>query len=749
MSVVEKNFTRADIETLAELLYEQAGGIAELLKRIRNYKSVPVLGMAVHNYYYVHKNVYDYSDLNATLGQAVLFLAGDSEKVSVAGENFVKILTCLAETGYLTDYTFCDKAFEGYSMALLVHAWMLVKENKRFAEICRDSQAAVIEDWFYTRAIYMFRDKDKALWETFRPYDNQEIGIGICVLLARLFEQRDPKLSKNFFAMIDERLNGWEKKNGNTDDTLFYTPIFTKSLMLHALYRPRPELLKLKNCRQTFEGILRQQPGNGICTTYNWTQHTSMPEMMAVGAYLFRDGRYKWMANRFLQERMEKRNRRIQFSSRNITEEAMDAAFTEERNAELQEVVVEELSRKDRYDHVWEGLTDNIFHLWLYWDDGLEPIRPAEPGGVLEKSAGQGRYPYDSAPILPDKIVLREGWGQDDMFVLLNLWGGQNSPSAKTVSHRYPGSNEIISLVCGEQFLVQNINQVTRDGLIRREELNAFNIKREGEWQSALKETYNSKIQFCEALETVEASKTTLYDYLSWTNERTALLIKGGYFVVFDQSYGAQAEEGGVRWHLQGDIIDRNEQSLKLRLLDSELSVLYPHDPCKNHVELTQNHRIIPIYQHHADYDLDLMAQSDRMGFVTLFCPSRGKTYSAAIQNVVCASQPAHPNALAVRVSGDSDDLIGTRLSMYRDEYDYGGIKTDAEAFVMQNYDREKLLTVFHANTIKLDLQDQVPAEINVQGLTDAETKIAGTALSIRFSEAQSGTIQILPMELT
>ncbi|MDR1636084.1 MAG: hypothetical protein LBR93_01975 [Treponema sp.] len=743
--MTERIYSRADIEALAERLYGEVGGKKRLLERIRNFKVVPALPGAIHNYYYVHKDVFDYGDLNALLGRGMCFLAGNRE----AGRDYVELLCALADTGYLIDYCFCDRAFDGYALALLVHSWITAKEDPAFAAVCGGRDQKTVEDWFYARACLMWRDHDDPAWKTYRPYDNQEIGIGACTVLAELFKDRDPVLAENFHALSDSRLAGWEKKNGNVDDTLFYTPVFCVSLWLYARYRDREDLLSLENCRATFENMLQQQPGNGIFTLYNWTQCGSIPGMMALGAHIFHDGRYKWMACRFLEERLERRNIRQQYACRNITRESPAAECDPENVKELEEVISEELGRQSRYDHVWEGLTDTVFHLWYFWDDSLIPERPRNYGQVLEKTAGQGRWPYDHEPVLPDKIVFRDGWNRSDMFMILNLWGGQNSPQDRTVSHRYPASNEIISLVRGEQFLVQNTDQVTRDAAIHRKDLNAFSLKRDGTWLDAPRsgerkfgvypalELYNAELRFFSSFPPAEASKSTLYDYYGWTNERTVLLRRGAYAAVFDMCFGPTEETGAVRWHIQGRPVWKNPGALELTLLDSALTVLFPRREHWFSIEECPNSRPVAVYQHHADLDLDLVSRGRRMGFNAVFCHEAAM--SACPVDVRCSGHTAFPSAMGLRLG---EDLVGTRLGQYRDDYDYDGVKTDADAFIY-NHTRGELI-FFGARLFRF----KPPHYRGIQAGGTLENPVTiqhqGEQILIRFETPQSGVIKLL-----
>jgi hypothetical protein len=745
--MIERIYSRADIEALAERLYQEVGGKTRLLERIRNFRVVPALPDAIHNYYYIHKDVFDYADFNALLARGVLFLAGNTG----AGRDYVELLCSLADIGYLIDYCFCDRAFDGYVLALLVHSWILVKDKPAFAQICDDEEKKIVENWFYARACLMWQDHDDLAWQTYRPYDNQEIGIGVCTVLAELFKDRDSALAENFHTLSDSRLLGWEKKNGNLDDTLFYTPVFCMSLWFYARYRGREDLLSLANCRATFENMLQQQPGNGIFTQYNWTQCGSVPGMMALGAYLFHDGRYKWMACRFLEERLEKRNIRQQYACRNITKESLMEEYGPEGKKESEEVVIEELSRQTRYDHVWEGLTDTIFYLWYFWDDSLIPERPRNHGKLLEKTAGQGRWPYDHEPILPEKIVFRDGWGCNDMFIIMNLLGGQNSPHDVTVSHRYPASNEIISLVCGEQFLVQNIDQVTRDVIVHRKDLNAFSLKRNGTWLDAARsgekkfgvypalELYNAELRFFSDFPSVGASKSTLYDYYGWTNERTVLFHKGNYVAVFDLCFGPTEETGGVRWHLQGEPVRRGPDSLELNLLGSGINVSYPHQEHWFSVEEKPNRRNIAVYQHHADLDLDLVSYGKRMGFATIFSYGRASNITIHPVEVSCSGHSAFPSALGLRAG---NDLIGTRLGQYWDDYDYGGFKTDAEAFIYKADERE--LTFFGGRLFRFEVPQYRGIQTNETMESPMILQYQGGQILMRFEKPQHGVVTFL-----
>ena len=751
-------YLKKDFIQLAQKIYYEAGRKEGIERRIENYRKEPKPLEDIHNYYYIYRDVYEYSDLNATLGLAVIFLEAQGAEAIEAGKDYVEIVASLAECGFLIEYVLCDAAFDGYAMGLYIHSWLEVKKHKDFEKICTREERETIERWFYQRGRYMWQDRDKNLWVSFRPYCNQDIGVGINALTAEVIKETDLELSEKLFQLADERLMGWEEKNGNPDDTVYYNPIFALSLYFYAKYRKREDLFQLENCKTTFESMLQQQPGTGMATNYNWTQCGTSPMMMALAAHLFQDGRYKWMAEKQLYERLHQRNERQKYTIRNISDDIIEEQYHGNGQEDIRGLVREEIKRtnSERYDHVWEGLTDTVFHLWFFWEDGLAAVKPEEGSNLLKKTAGNGRWSYEPEPILPEKVVLRDGWEDDSLFVLMNLWGDRNSPKSPTTAHRYPASNEILSIVFGEQFAVPNNDQVSRDWSIIRKDMNAFNLCREGKWLNPLHNQKapesdrpqtnwmtNAKLQFFECGEAVDASKSTLFDYFGWTSERTMILCKGKYLVVFDQAEGAVSETGGVWWHLQGDMTASSDvyQSLRLKLLGKTMNVLFPHKDTWCSVEIEENNKIVPVYQHHADLDVKLIQTGKKMGFITVFAPEKeGRQYHARPVRVTAYDNEAHPEAVAVKIG---EEMIGTRFSLYHADYNYGEIMTDAEAFFMHRDTGKVELTVFKCCLIRIpgiscfnitadtELEDQMKCVVH-KGI-----------LYIRFDTLTSGTMEI------
>lgn len=752
-------YTKSDILEIAGRIYEEAGKKERMIERIQNYKLVPKPVEDVNNYYYLDKDVYEYNDLNATLGQAAIFLGSDGESAIEAGKNYVEIVHELADIGFLIEYVLCDFSFDAYLMSLYIHSWLLMKENKDFSKICTDKQLETIENWFYDRGKRMWEDRDKNLWVSFRPYDNQDIGVGICALTAAVVKEKDPVLAKNLEDLSDKRVMGWAEKNGNPDDTLFYNPAYVLSLYFYSVYRQKEDLFKLDNCRTTFETMLQLQSGTGMTTNYNWTQYASAPMMMTLGAYLLKDSRYKWMAEKMLQERLEKRLDRQRYAIRNITDETLENEFPKPGNDLIRGLVKTEIemTKQNRYDHIWEGLMDTVFHLWLFWDDELEATEPTEGSLLLKKTAGNGRWGYEPEPILPEKAVLRDGWGDDNFFVLMNLWGQRNSPNSPVTAHRYPGANELTSLIFGEPFVVPNNNQTTRDVGLRRQHINAFNILRNEQWvnpifqqrltDNDLPQTRfmaNSKLQFFKEGSLADGVKSTLFNYFGWTNERTVLLCKDRYVVVFDHAEGAISETVGVCWHLQGEMTISSPSvynSMRLRLMDKVMNVFFPHREDWYSVELKRNTHNVPIYQHHAEWELNLIGTGNRMGFITVFDPEKnGNQQLATLVTVKAYGNEAHPEGLGVRIG---NDLIGSRMSLYQAEYDYEDIKTDAEAFLLRKEENKLEVEIFNGCLVRLPLSAYTKVEMNEKLEAKAKVYLHEDVLYIRFDDLSSGNITI------
>ena len=752
-------FTRADLVRLCDKAWTDVGGAEGILERLE----VSVERAANSPGHEVDRGggnrggtlwtfrppfppdthaFFEYRDENATLGRSVVFLgSGDADAARSAGREFVEVLLAMAGIRLHIDVLCCDRAWEQVGMTNLCHAWLHVRDHGAFDRACAPEERDRIEGWIEAHARLLLRDKDRPRWASFRPYDNQEIGIGCLIAEAQVLAERDPGLAAELTALADERVIGWPEKSGNADDTLFYTPVWAKAMYLYATYRPRPEWLATPNCRNTFESFLQQHTPFGMSPEYSQPYPTTCPDMMALGAHLFGNGRYKWMAERMLAYRLEHRPGK--------TRQTLDRIRAPDGTDWMTDVVRD---RCGQYDLVWEGRTSTLFHLWLFWDDGLAAERPSRGSGVLYKTAGstQSRDPKsgfgDPGPSLPDKIVLREGWDEDSLFALLNVRGNCESPVRRTYchAHRYPGTNELISIVWGEPFAGPVFAEACtgefepRDERIQRRWLNAFWVREKGSWpdsQDIRDEPSGAEVAFFNALPSADLCRTVLSGYRQWTHERTCVLVRGTCLVVFDHCHGPEREVG-VRWHLKGEP-ERLESGAVLAVNGRRLGVFCPLAGTHHLLELRANQDAMPFYEHKADLDLDLLASGSRVGFATVFYPQRpgcGPADISAVRVTTADGDEAHPLAAAVRVGGC---LVGTCTNAYPAEYGYEEIRTDAVAFVLQRSEAGLRIEFVEGRTF------QLPATVK-RAFVDGEPVAAtrrGDGSYVELAAPTSGTL--------
>ena len=96
---------------------------------------------------------------------------------------------------------------------------------------------------------------------------------------------------------------------------------------------------------------------------------------------------------------------------------------------------------------------------------------------------GNSGLPEQTGPLAADKVVLRNGWDADDLYVMLNLrFSGW---------HRYKASNAISLIYAGAPLVEEQYTQeaipwlptgraLVRDKRIQIEQLNTLLIKRSG-----------------------------------------------------------------------------------------------------------------------------------------------------------------------------------------------------------------------------------------------------------------------------
>ncbi len=502
------------------------------------------------------------------------------------------------------------------------------------------------------------------------PYENQEIGAGALAVLAEIIEEEHPEIAKRARDFIDKHAVVWGGNFRNTDDSITYQSWWISNAFLVAKYRPMPEWSSNTNASDAFEWILKQWPPNGMALAYNDYHPANIADTMALGASLFHDRRYKWLAVKMLQQQ----------------DAGEDVGFP-----------------------FYFGLVS--------WDDSLEPVRPSVGSSYL---MGPGGLPHDPGPSMPDKIVFREGWEESSLYALLNLrYSGW---------HKYKATNSFVNITYGRPFVVEDFiskrhtwlpagRSLYRDKKIDRIRLNGFQVGLEGyellvhdilkigtSW--AQDPPRYAEVQYFQKTPGVEFSKTNLSKWRGWWNERISILLKDSYFAVFDKAERKKDGKVAISWHLKGsNKVERD--TIHLNQDNYQMTVYYPHHDDWYQVETEDSSEEDPpaasIYS--PDVDLYMISEGkSRVGFISLFAPERyNSSYTVEPINVEGSEgKYVYPDALGIRVdSNEGRDIIG--VAFLRDAYKYGTVRTDAELFVLREESNKLIITYKNGSFFKID----------------------------------------------
>ena len=344
------------------------------------------------------------------------------------------------------------------------------------------------------------------------PYENQENGAGLLALLEAA-ELAAPDLSAANRDYLERNPRGWTARFRNTDDTLIYQPEWITNAYFQSLYTGESSA---DNLAWSFDWLLLQALPDGAPLGYNHPYQPSLAGIAYLGASLQQDPRLVWLAGR-----------------------ALDYATTHGTPLAAQPGVEQAI--------LDEGQPPSLGSCLLYGDSGL---------------------PNQIGPLAPDKVVFRDGWSQDDTYLLLNL--------RFTGWHRYKATNTV-SLVYRNEPLASGVEQgrafnwlpegrsAFRDKRIPRENLNGLLIPRRGldamlYYLTGLGQPwaqdpppYAEVIAF-ETSEDLDWSHTRLADWGGWQHDRWIYLYhQGGPLVVVDSAHGPANNHAALAWHLLSD----------------------------------------------------------------------------------------------------------------------------------------------------------------------------------------------------
>ena len=344
------------------------------------------------------------------------------------------------------------------------------------------------------------------------PYENQENGAGLLAVL-ETEGYSAPELSAANLDYLERNRRGWVARFRNTDDTLIYQPEWIVNAYLQSLYTGESPA---ENVALSFEWLLLQALPDGAPMGYNHPYQPSLAGSAYLGAILQQDPRLVWLAGR-----------------------ALDYAATRGTPLAAQPGAEQAI--------LAQGQPPGLGSCLLYGDSGL---------------------PNQIGPLAPDKIVFRDGWSEDDVYLLLNL--------RFTGWHRYKATNTV-TLVYKNGPLASDVEEgkafnwlpegrsVFRDKRIPRENLNGLLIPRRGldaltyyltgvgqPWAQD-PPPYAEVIAF-ETGEELDWSHTRLGDWGGWQHDRWIYFYhQGGPLVVVDSARGPANSQASLAWHLFGD----------------------------------------------------------------------------------------------------------------------------------------------------------------------------------------------------
>ena len=519
------------------------------------------------------------------------------------------------------------------------------------------------------------------------PYENQEIGVGALSIISAVIADEYPDVATRCRRFIKEHAVCWGENFRNTDDSVNYQTWWIYSSYLVAKYGGQISWLKHVNAFNSFEWLLAQWPPNGMKLGYNDINPINITDTMALGASLFKDGRYKWLALRTLADSFMHGD-----------------AWTSPLNL---------------------GLS--------MWDDDLQPVKPRIGSVYLQ---GPGGLPHNPGPDMPDKIVFRDGWNDDSFYALLNLrYSGW---------HKYKATNCFASVVYGKPFVVEDHifkkhlwlpagRAYYRDKKIDRVRLNGMQFGLEGYgllvhdllgigsgW--AQNPPRYAEVKFFEDRKDIAFSKSVLSSWNDWKSERIALLLKGKMFIVFDAARRDLAGSIAVTWHFKGERVPVGNH-LRLYQHPYAMDVFFPYLDKKIEEILEKSDEDDPPNDdiHAPDFNLNMVAQNRKeAGFVSVFVPFKGASYSVDALEVMDSGGggiSARSDAMGVCISesgsGKEHTIFG--VSFKKGTYLYRDINTDAGIFYLTHEKNKISLYCYGASFLSIELNKK-PESIYIAG---------------------------------
>ena len=340
------------------------------------------------------------------------------------------------------------------------------------------------------------------------PYENQDHGAALLTLLEDTGLAPD-NLSGRNRAYLDAQAHGWQRAFRVTDDVYGYQSEWIQNAWLQS----RQDGIDLTNAQLSFEWLLWQALPDGGWPGYNMPYEGNLVASAYLGAVLLQDGRMLWLADRALTN-------------------------LEEENGNL---------------YAQPGMEIPL---------ALEAISPDKGSCVLYGNSG---LPNQSGPLAPDKIILRDGWDEEDRALLVNL--------RFTGWHRYKATNSVILYYQGESLIQEKTTgsifswlpegrSLFRDKRILRENLNGLVVTRTGfsrvlsaltgfggRW--AQDPPYYATVEQFTTTDSMDQVTTRMDDWQGWDSWRQVTLYQSGPVVILDQAIGPQNGGAALVWQVK------------------------------------------------------------------------------------------------------------------------------------------------------------------------------------------------------
>lgn len=337
------------------------------------------------------------------------------------------------------------------------------------------------------------------------PYLNQENGASLLALLEK-YDYANPALREENRKFLQKHAFGWKTHFRNTDDSILYQSLWLHNALFQSIFTGDAPPAQVK---KSLEWLLLQALPDGAPFGYN-PDKVSLAGSAYLGAQLSQDGRFLWLAGR-----------------------AVGYAQQENLSLRMQPGISGSL------DFSSEMPTDGS--CLIYGDSGT---------------------PVLQGPLAPDKIVFRDGWQLDDMYLNLNL--------RFTGWHRYKATNSVITIyqdgpIIVEQSIAPRIRwlpigrSIFRDKRIPRENLNGLLIQKQGISRFVYRLTgfgsiwaqdpsFYARVEQFTTGPDMDQSVTVL-DWNGWQHYRYIYFIHDGPLVIIDKANGPSNENAAVVWH--------------------------------------------------------------------------------------------------------------------------------------------------------------------------------------------------------